>query len=77
MQREKAQPWRSATRHPPPKLSRELEMKTAHYYAGKGKKFVVFGINGKFTIDAEEHPVSGKREANKLASDNNAKPWNF
>lgn len=54
-------------------------MKTAHYYASKTRKFVVFGVNGKFPPleEQKEFPVSGKAEARKLATESNATPWNF
>lgn len=52
-------------------------MKTAHYYASAKKKFIVIGDDGKFSIDSPTYPVSGKREARKLAMELNAVTWNF
>lgn len=54
-------------------------MKTAHYYASKARKFVVFGTAGKLPAleNQKELPVSGKSAARKLAAENNATPWNF
>lgn len=51
-------------------------MKTAHYFAG-AVKYVVFGLNGKFSFDAPKHTVTGKVEARKLAATSGATPWNF
>lgn len=50
-------------------------MKTAHYFAGSGSKFLVIGIDGRMTD--ERYAVSGKAEARKLAKELSAKAWNF
>lgn len=53
-------------------------MKTAHYFTGRfSVKYVVFGVNGVFTVDAQRYEVKGKLSAGKLAAEHNAKPWNF
>lgn len=50
-------------------------MKTAHYYASRGTKFLVIGVDGRVT--GERYEVSGKSEARKLAKELSAKAWNF
>lgn len=50
-------------------------MKTAHYFAGRSEKILVIGVDGRLTD--EKYPVSGKKEARKLAEELGAKPWNF
>ena len=54
---------------------KELDMKTAHYYASRSQKFLVIGVDGRQTD--EKYEVANKSEARKLANELSAKPWNF
>ena len=50
-------------------------IKTAHYF-GKGKnKFVI--ISNSFAPVGEKIAVAGKFEAERIAAERGAKPWNF
>lgn len=52
------------------------QTKTAHYFAGKGQKFVI--ISNTFSPIGGEHiAVSGKVEARRIAAQRGATPWNF
>lgn len=52
-------------------------MKTAHYFASKSVKYVVFGVDGKTMPHAKKHDVAGKVAARRLAKTEKACPWNF
>lgn len=53
-------------------------MKTAHYFVGRfSVKYVVFGVDGVYKIEAQRYEVKGKLAAKALAKEHNAKPWNF
>ena len=47
----------------------------AHYFTGKGKKFVI--ISATMQPIGTKIEVTGKAEAKKIAKEQNAKPWNF
>lgn len=49
----------------------------AHYFARKQEKFVIIARSGRLQDQVKTIPVSGKREAKKVARENNAVPWNF
>jgi hypothetical protein len=54
------------------------DMTEAHYTTGKQPTLCIAQtVNGQRTWLAERLPVTGKREARKLAAQYNATPWNF
>lgn len=51
-------------------------IKTAHYFAGRGRKYVVIS-DGFSPVRGLEINVSGKAEARRIAAEHGAKCWNF
>jgi hypothetical protein len=52
-------------------------MKFAHFYKARGGKFTLIISTGPSIVGGEEHSVSGKAEARKLAKQLGATPHNF
>jgi len=49
--------------------------RTAHYFASKKRKYVVISETNRPI--GKEIEVSGKKDALKVSTEHNAKPWNF
>lgn len=47
----------------------------AHYFSGRGRKFLV--ISGSTAPVGAEFEVTGKAEARRIAQTHGATPWNF